>query len=482
MPSILAIDIGSSAVRTALYDVQGRPLRGSEARHPYRISTDAAGAAEVDAELLMRVASRSITETLHVRTRVVGVGVSAFWHSLVGAGADGKPVTPLYLWSDRRADAAAQTLRGRVDSEDVRQRTGCPIHASYWPAKLLWLRTEQPDHWRRARRWMSIGDLLFLRLFGTLGTSLSMASGTGLFTLDGRRWDGYLLRHVGLRTDAMPPIRESESGLRPPFRTRWPSLAGVPWFHAIGDGALANLGSGCLTSTRRSVTIGTSAAVRVLHAATVRKPIPSGLWRYRLDARRLVTGGALSGGGNVRDWLTRTAHVGHEVLERALRESAPGSHGLAMLPYLAGERGPGYSPRAAGAIRGITLATGPVDLARAGVEAVTVDLARVNRLIDGAAPRARVLVASGGALLESNAWMQLVADATGSVVVAGRAREASARGAALFVLERLGLADPRQLDPGESWRFQPRARASAAFALLADRQAALYRELLTNRT
>src|SRR5581483_3411440 len=252
--------------------------------------------------------------------------------------------------SPARGSAAAETLRAQLDVEAVRQRTGCPIHSSYWPAKLLWLRTDQPDAWRRAARWMSFGDLLFARLFGTLGTSLSMASGTGLFTLEASEWDRELIRELELDPGALPPIRESETGLRRPFRSRWPALADVPWFHAVGDGALANLGSGCLTPSRRSVTVGTSAAVRVMHVAPARRPIPPGLWRYRLDARRLVTGGALSSGGNVRDWLVRTLHVDPGALERALRDSLPGSHGLAMLPYLAGERSPGYSADAAAAI------------------------------------------------------------------------------------------------------------------------------------
>ncbi|HZQ49967.1 MAG TPA: gluconokinase [Candidatus Dormibacteraeota bacterium] len=482
MPAVLAVDVGSSAVRTALYDSRGRALRVSEARFAYRTRDDAAGASEVDASHLVRVTARSITQSLRAaRSRIAGVGVSTFWHGLAGTDERGEPITPLYLWSDRRGSAAAETLRAQLDVEAVRQRTGCPIHSSYWPAKLLWLRTDQPDAWRRAARWMSFGDLLFARLFGTLGTSLSMASGTGLFTLEASEWDRELIRELELDPGALPPIRESETGLRRPFRSRWPALADVPWFHAVGDGALANLGSGCLTPSRRSVTVGTSAAVRVMHVAPARRPIPPGLWRYRLDARRLVTGGALSSGGNVRDWLVRTLHVDPGALERALRDSLPGSHGLAMLPYLAGERSPGYAPDAAAAIRGATLATSALDVARAGLEAVTVDVVRVNRLLDAAAPRPRALVASGGGLLESKGWMQLVADATRTVVIAGRAREASERGAALFALEKLGLASPAELDPGEAARFGPRRRASAAFARLAERQAALYEELIASQ-
>lgn len=481
MATVLAIDVGSSAVRSALYDSHGRALRESWARHEYRSRTDVAGASEVDAEELLRVTSRCITESMRAaKGAVAGVGVSTFWHGLLGGNEQGEAVTPLYLWSDRRAAGAAEALRGRVDAEALRQRTGCPIHSSYWPAKLWWLRSEHADLWRAATRWMSFGDLLFMRLFGTFATSLSMASATGLLRLDTCEWDADVLGEVRIDSAALPAIGVSEQGLRPPYRRRWPALAGVPWFHAAGDGALANLGSGCVTPRRRSVTIGTSAAVRVIHRAPAARAIPPGLWRYRLDRPRLVTGGALSSGGNVRDWLLRELRLDDADLERALLRESPGSHGLAVLPYLAGERSPGYAPNATGAIRGLTLATQPLQVARAAVESVTIELARVNRLLDEACPAARVLVASGGALLESPAWMQLVADATARQVVAGRAREASSRGAALFALERLGLANADDSAPRPGGEFRPRRAATAAFVAAAERQAALYAEVVTN--
>ena len=174
----------------------------------------------------------------------------------------------------------------------------------------------------RPVRWISLGDLLFQRLFGRLGTSLSMASGTGLLQLDGMRWDDELLDVLGVPETSLPPIAESVRALLPRHRRAWPALADVPWFHALGDGALANLGSGCTVPSRRAVTIGTSAAMRVMQPSGAGSAVPQGLWRYRLDGSRLVTGGALSSGGNLREWLESTLRVGGPGLEslQALRD------------------------------------------------------------------------------------------------------------------------------------------------------------------
>jgi gluconokinase len=475
---VLAVDVGSSAVRAAVYDADGRAIPASEVRHEYRPSP----AGEAHGDALMRLTVRSISASLRAsRREIAGVGFSTFWHGLVAADADGRALTPVYLWSDTRSAAAAESLRARVDAEAVRQRTGCPIHASYWPAKLAWLREERPDLWRRRVLWLSFGDLLFQRLFGRAGSSVSMASGTGLFTLDGGSWDGELMRELHVDLESLPPVAESDLGLAPEYGRRWPQLAGVPWFHALGDGALANVGSGCTTPARRAVTVGTSAALRVMDRTPARTPIPAGLWRYRLDAARTVTGGALSSGGNVREWLVRTLAIGDGDSERTVRTTRPAAHGLTVLPHLAGERGLGYAGHAFGAIAGLTLTTTPEQIAQAGLESVAIELARVNRRLDEAAPRARTLVASGGAVLASPAWMQMLADATGVPVAAGRAREASCRGAALFVLERLGLAKPAALYLGATRVFRPRRAAAAAFAAATARQEELYRALMATR-
>jgi gluconokinase len=481
---VVALDIGSSSVRAILHDLRARPVPGAEVHLPHSPRVGADGTAEADADVLASLVGRALTEVLTLagptRTRrIVGVGVSTFWHGLVAADESARALTPVYLWSDSRSAAATDRLRGRLDAEQVRLRTGCPIHPSYWPSKMAWLRAVRPDLWRRPVRWLSFGDLLYWRLFGRLGTSLSMASGTGLFRLDDCRWDDGLLDELRVKRDSLAPIGVVEQGLEPGFSRRWPALATVPWTLAVGDGALANLGSGCTTPSRRALTIGTSGAMRVMHRAP-RGQLPSGLWCYRLDAERLVTGGALSNGGNLHAWLLATLNL-RVGLEGRLQRMAAADHGLTFLPHLAGERSLGYAPHAFGAIAGLTSASTPDAIARAGLEAIAIECARINRRMDEAVPRASRVVASGAALLSSPAWMQIMADAIGRPVAAGKPREASSRGAALFAIETLGLGEAAKLDPGVGRIFKPRAAASRAYRKAEARQQALYDALIRDR-
>ncbi len=482
---VLALDIGTSSVRAILYDRQARPVPGAEVhvRHEPRIEFD--GTSEMDADELADLVWASVVQLIaragaQRASSIAGVGVSTFWHGLVAADESGRALSPVYLWSDTRSWKSIERLKDRLDPEAVRQRTGCPVHTSYWPAKLAWLRSQRPDLWSRSVRWMSFGDLLFWRMFGKVGTSVSMASGTGLFGLADCGWDQELLSVLEISKESLPPIAQAEQMLARSYHRLVPQLGDIPWLHAVGDGALANLGSGCITPAMRALTVGTSGALRAIDSAPPTH-IPPGLWCYRLDAKRVVIGGALSNGGNLRKWLVDTLRVQERKLEDAVSNMVPGAHALTVLPHLAGERSLGYATHAFGAIAGITSATTAEDIARAGLEAVAIEFARVDRRLDEVIPGATTLVASGAALLRSPAWMQMMADAIGRPVAAAKAKEASSRGAALLALEWLGMAEPARVNPGTDRVFEPRADLAATYRGIEARQEILYRALIGDR-
>jgi gluconokinase len=208
--------------------------------------------------------------------------------------------------------------------------------------------------------------------------------------------------------------------------------------------------------------------------------LPRGLWRYRLDETRFLTGGALSNGGNLRHWLL-TNFLIPDRLDARFRHAAPGAHGLTFLPHLFGERSLGYAANAFGAVAGLTSATTADDMAQAAYEAVAVQFAQIDRKLDEILPGARRLVASGTALLNSPAWMQMMADATGRPTAASRVKEASSRGAALFAMEWLGIDRHAAHESGAVKVFRPRRKNSTAYREIEARQSALYQVLITDR-
>ncbi len=484
---MLAVDIGSSSVRAIVYDHRLRPVPGAAAHLPHRPRLTPDGGAELDFRHLRKAVVTSIDQAVSGwrGDGIAAVGISSFWHGLVAADAAGRPLTPVLLWSDGRSWREAAALRRRLDERRVHQRTGCRLHPTYWPAKIAWLRRREPELRRRGSRWLSPADLLREEMLGSSATSGSLASGTGLLRLRRPGWDVPLLEALGLEAGSLPEVSDAAARVRTRWGRRWPQLAGATWAPVVGDGAAANLGSGCLDERRRALTIGTSAALRVTLGSAPRS-LPPSLWCYRGPGGRFIAGGALSNGGNLFDWLRHTLAITDvEAALRAARRSTDAAGDLTFLPLLAGERSPGYALRATGAIAGLTQATDPADLLRAGLEAVAVELARLDLDLDRVAPGAEAVVASGAAVLANPTWMRMICDASGRPLLAGRAREASARGAALAAMEAAGLApaDLDRLDPGAARRLEPDRRAAvrARYRAAMSRQAALYRVLVAGR-
>jgi gluconokinase len=433
---VLALDVGSSSTRAGAYDERGLPA-AEPARRSY-----ASRHGQLDADELLQAVEAVLADV----GEEDAVGISCFWHSLLLLDELDRPLTPVLLWQDRRAAAQAEALAARLDARKVQERTGCTFHPSFWPAKLDWLRAE--GVLARARRAVSFADYLFLQLTGELRTSLSSASGTGLVNLRERRWDAELLDELGLDEALLPPISDE------PVGTTYPPL---------GDGACSNLGAGCVTPDRAALNIGTSGAIRVVRDG---EPAPQdGLFSYFVDDRRVLEGGAVSDGGNLYAWAQRTLR-----LDAPLEPRRPDAHGLTFLPLLGGERSLGWNPDASGAVSGLTFDTSAADLLQAGLEGVAYRIAEIVARM----PEVREVVATGHALLQSDWWMQVFADALGRPVVASDVAEGSARGAAVHVLERLGMGpEPAPLGAGH----EPDPERGRIYAAARERQRKLYEEL-----
>ena len=486
-PYALGLDVGTSSIRAALYDVEGNEIEGTSSRINRNLRTTIEGGAELDADNALAQVAQTIDETLLRSSQIVSslelVAVSCFWHSLVGVDEAGRALTPVYTWADTRAARAAEELKQVFDERETHNRTGCRFHPSYWPAKLLWLREERAEIYGRVRRWMSLAEFLTMRLFGETAASVSMASGTGLLDVRRCAWDVKLLDHLEISAQQLTEIaapRESFTKLKDEYARRWPQLQNARWFPAIGDGAANNIGAGCTTRARAALMIGTSGAMRMMFEGEPPESLPDGLWCYRADARRVVLGGALSDGGGLYAWMKSALALDEdeETTERALSELEPDAHGLTLLPFWAGERSTGWHTEARGAILGLKLHTRPINILRAAMEAIAYRFASVANELKEFAPTAEI-IASGGALVASHLWTQIIADVLGRPVKLSLAKEASSRGAVLLALEATGKIKRLVDAPQQTMQtFEPDAARHELYQLGLKRQQEIYERLI----
>jgi len=481
--NIVGIDVGTSSVRALLFNERFSPFEGVGRQKKYELTTKVDGSVEVNPDLLLQLTCDCL-DALHADMaqrglKAVGVAMSTFWHCFLGVDRDGKSTTPIVHLFDTRSFEQMDEITKIFDPGWIHAITGCMPHTSYWPAKLLWLRENHSDAFARTTRWYSPGEFLLKTFCGHELESTSMISATGIW--DHRKHDycEELLEALGVPREHLPAVESLDAPCRsllPAFASRWPLLNGIPWYPAHGDGACNSVGSGCTTPKRFALMVGTTGAMRVV-VKQRNVTIPAGIWCYRVNRERFILGGATSNGGEVFRWASRVFALPADA-EEQITSREPGAHGLTVLPYLAGERSPYWRPDLRASIAGLSLSSSAVDVLQACLESVSLRFKQIYMLLTRPFSVPDEVIASGGALLRSKVWLQMMADALGHPAIECLEPEASSRGAAIVAAEQMGLLSSMDDLPASLGQtIVPRPEREAAYARMLKNDGALFDSL-----
>jgi gluconokinase len=439
---VIGVDAGTTATKAVAYGSGGDAV--AAASRGYALRSPHPGWAEEDPDEIVAAVCDAVAEVAAaVPGRVAAIGLSSAMHSLIGIDAAGQPLTPCLTFADSRAWPQAMRLR-RDLGHSLYRATGTPIHPMAPLAKLVWFGEQRPDLARRVRWWVSIKEYLLRRLCNSEVVDHAVASATGLFDLGAGDWHSGALEAAGVDRDQLSrpvPTTTVADRLRPGIADRLGVSPDTQVVVGGSDGVLANLGVGAIRPGVAALSIGTSGAIRV----TDRQPRTDERMRlfcYALTERHWVLGGAISNGGLVLRWLgdalLGTADYGRLTAEAATVPA--GSDGVLMLPYLTAERAPRWSPLRGGVLFGLRLEHHRGHAIRASLEGVALQLRLVaDALRDAGAGAERVRVTGG--FVDSDVWVQIVADVLGSDLEIPRVDEAVAYGAALLALRALGRID-----------------------------------------
>ncbi len=467
--AILIMDVGSSSVRALIATSENALRTIALAKRDYQFDTHST----IDASQLRQWVEDCIDEVLQhpAIPRIHAVGMATFVGNLLGVDEDNHPTTPILTYADNRSHESAQVLSAQVDVPAVHARTGCRVHTAYHSAKLHWLNQTMPDVVQKTVCWLDFATYCYRIWFGRdVPCSYSIASWSGLLNRESLIWDDEWLSHLGLSDQYLPILadyNDTQSGLSAPYAYRWSALRDVPFYLAVGDGAGANIGSGGVASDRPVVTVGTTAALRIV---TDQPPdLHPALWSYRVDNYRHLVGGSTNEGGNVFVWAKNTFALSTDDINHALSKCEPASHGLTVLPLLAGERSPNYHESATGTIHGLTLQTTPIQIIHALLEGVGL---RLRLILDALNTPSDFILAGGGALYHSEAWSQILADCLDRPLYLISEREVTALG-----VYQLIEAPKTSIQPRYEKQFFPRKQYQQRYDHLLEQQQALYNSL-----
>jgi gluconokinase len=440
---VLALDIGTSQVRAFAYD-DNLVIRAGSSR-PVSTYTAADGASWQSWPELHSSVFGCIREvTAHASVDVKALVLSGTASCLMTSWGDGSKacVGEVVLWSDTRARAEQREIAPLAVASY--ERTLCPSHASYWPAKLRWLERHR-SHVVGAVQIGGAKDHLFDLLSGERWTDPMTAAATGVFDSSTWHWDEELLAVTEISGFQLPEVRDATA--HAPLSAEPAAALGLPRGLPVVvggmDGPLAQVGAAGWDQTVATCTVGTSIAFRA--ATTRRTPDPTmRSWCYPVSRLFWVVGGAGSNGGNVLSWLqqvTGNSSVG-DLVREAL--SIPPDPQLLFLPYLYGERSPLWRDDLRAAIVGLGAHHGQLDIVRAALDGIAAAAQELAEAMSAHIRRPSEVRLTGG-FLQENGWAQLVTDALGVPTAVPDPKEATATGAAVLGWLALGLPAPVEL-------------------------------------
>jgi gluconokinase len=263
---------------------------------------------------------------------------------------------------------------------------------------------------------------------------------TGLLDRRTGELDAELLAAAGVGPEQLSPPRDVTEPAPSAAPARWPALARAAWFPVVTDGLASNVGSGATDATVLTASTATSGALRVLLDGPA-DPLPFGLWNYRVDAGRTLLGGAINDVGRAISWAQSTLRLSPALA--AVLTAPPSDATPLVLPYLTGERAPGWAGGARAVLGGVSAATDADTLFRGIVEGVAMTYARVADELHPAAPRVVQVAAAGRVSNDQPEWLQILADVLGRPVTHVTRRRATQCGTALLALDVLAPDVPR---------------------------------------
>ena len=439
----VGLDLGTGGVRAIAVDLQGQIIAQSTRSYP--LLTPQPGWTEQNSSDWVEAsldALFDVTQQLNGH-RPIALGLSGQMHGMVPLDAQGKAIRPAILWNDQRTGKAVAEIEAAIPRQELIQRTGNPAITGFQLPKLLWLRTEEPQAYTRLWQILLPKDYLGYVLTGEAVTEPSDASGVGCLNLANRQWDTDILDALDINPALFPPVIESTAiagRLKSEIAARVGLPAGLPVVAGGGDNAAAAIGLGISSSnlSRGSLSIGTSGVI----FAPCDRPIPDPEGRVHLfchvDGGYHLLGVTLAAGGSLR-WYRDTfaPQISYTDLMDMAERSQPGARGVLFLPHLAGERSPHLDPDTRGAFVNLSLAHTQADIIRAVLEGVAFSLQSALEVISAIAPLDQLLATGGGA--RSHIWLQILADVLQTKLIAPKAEEGAAYGAAILAMVGIGV-------------------------------------------
>ncbi len=455
MNYLLGIDLGTSGLKSVLFDANGNKI--ASASYEYEIIQPQNGWAEQDPDTWWKAAvyclKKVVKDSGVDKADIKAAGISGQMHGLVMLDEHGEVIRNAILWCDGRTKKQCDEITKKVGKERLIEINANPALTGFTAGKILWVRENEPENYARCKTILLPKDYIRYKLTGNLGAEASDASGTNLFDIKKRDWSEEIFLALDIDRKMFPDINESVD-IAGTITGEVAKVTGLSEHTIVcfgaADNAAAGVGTGVVFEGAAVTTIGTSGVI----FTNSKKPRIDLLGRVHtfcsaVPGEYAVLSCTLSAGMSLKWYRDNfcasemeieklTGVDSYVTINKGVEKIPIGSDGLIYLPYLMGERSPLLDEKARGMFFGLSAVHTKNHFARSIMEGVIYSQRQCLDIMKQMGIRLEVMYACGGGA-KSKVWRQMMADVYGREVTTLKNEEGPALGVAILAGVACGI-------------------------------------------
>lgn len=426
MNYLIGIDVGTSATKTVLFEESGKVVASASKEYPlYQPQNGWAEQKPEDwRDAVLETLSQVVLKSGVLKDDIKGIGISGQMHGLVMLDENNEVLRPSIIWCDQRTGAEVEDMLKIMTREQWIEITANPPLTGWTAAKILWVRKNEPDLYKKCKHILLPKDYIRLVLTGVFATEVSDASGMQLLNVAKRCWSEDVLHKLDIDQKLLGKVYEScevTGTLLPEIAALTGLSEETKVVGGAGDNAAAAVGTGVVRDGTAFTTIGTSGVVFAHSSQVTIDPkgrvhtcccaVPNA-WHVM----GVTQGAGLSlkwfKDNFCQDYIEEADKQGvdvYDLINRDVAEVKAGSDKLIYLPYLMGERTPHLDPDCRGVFFGLSAIHTKAHMLRAVMEGVSYSLSDCNDILKEMGIEVDQMMACGGGG-KSPIWRQMLSD------------------------------------------------------------------------
>jgi len=449
----MAHDLGTTGDKATLFSQTGSLVASSFAG--YETFYTGPGMVEQDPEewwtAFCKTTSEIVQEAEIDRKEISALSISGQMMAVVPVDRSGELLRRSMIWADSRSTEQVEELLEKVPASDLYKITGSRLSPTYQGLKIAWLKKYEPDLYERTFKFLQAKDYINLRLTGKFATDFSDAVMTALFDISRLEWSKELIFALGIESSKLPDVHASITDLGE-IKKEVAADLGLPSSCRVilgaGDGCSAAVGAGAVEVGDTYLYLGSSAWISTI----AEEPLLDKEMRVFSGAHAVrglyFPSGTMQAAGTSYSWIKDTMYCDgslkesdrdiYSYLDTQLCQSQRHSESILYLPYLLGERSPIWNSNARGTFIGLSASHKKVDIVRAVIEGVSMNLKWILESLEESLPIGKIRVIGG--VIKSRIWKRMISNILGkTITIPQNVDEATSIGAAMIAGVGAGL-------------------------------------------